>query len=281
MEEGLRTQLDDQFADLRELLFAQPAPETAQEKGEQVDSVIAPAPKDSTYDQQVRELALDKRSKAKERTKTEEELALEAKEELEKAERRRQRRMEGLEESDEEDGGRKGKRKRGGDDLEDDFVDEEWGGLGAGLGEAADERDDAEDEDEESEGEEGPDDSDEEGDEESDGELGSDEEFDQDEGEHEDIAPAMKRSKGKGKEKAAPTKELPYTFPCPETHDEFLEIIEDIDDQDLPTVLQRIRALHHTSLAPENKFKLQVRALEGNVTSMLTICDSGSRWGSH
>lgn len=189
--------------------------------------------------------------------------------------------MEGLEESDEEDGGRKGKRKRGGDDLEDDFVDEEWGGLGAGLGEAADERDDAEDEDEESEGEEGPDDSDEEGDEESDGELGSDEEFDQDEGEHEDLAPTMKRSKGKGKEKAAPTKELPYTFPCPETHDEFLEIIEDIDDQDLPTVLQRIRALHHTSLAPENKFKLQVRALEGNATSMLTICDSGSRWGSH
>ena len=60
----------------------------------------------------------------------------EKKEALEKAERRRQRRMRG-EESESEDEG-KGKRKqskpRGGDDLDDDFVEEGgWNGLGAGL----------------------------------------------------------------------------------------------------------------------------------------------------
>ena len=54
------------------------------------------------------------------------------------------------------------------------------------------------------------------------------------------------------------TKELPYTFPCPETHDEFLDIVEDVDDEDVPVVLKRIRTLHHPSLAEDNKFKLQV-----------------------
>ena len=50
---------------------------------------------DINYDQHVRELALDKRAKPKDRTKTEEELALEAKEALEKAERKRLQRMMG------------------------------------------------------------------------------------------------------------------------------------------------------------------------------------------
>ena len=57
--------------------------------------------------------------------------------------------------------------------------------------------------------------------------------------------------------KSPAAKELPYTFPCPETHDEFLEIVEDIKDEDVPTVVKRIRALHHPSLAEDNKFKLQ------------------------
>ncbi|TEB37087.1 Nop14-like protein [Coprinellus micaceus] len=264
MEDGLRTQLDDQFADLRELLFtAQPVLDTTNEEAtsEQVESAIAPGAKDSAYDQQVRDLALDKRSKAKERTKTEEELALEAKEELEKAEQRRRRRMEGIEESDDEEAGRKGKRKRGGDDLEDDFVDEEWGGLGAGLGGAdVDDEDGSEgEEDDDSEGEEGEGDSGEEQEEES-GEEGSEEEFEGEDGEHEELVHVVKASKAKGKAKAVSGKELPYTFSCPESHEEFLEIIEGVADQDLPIVLQRMRALHHTSLAPENKFKLQTLA---------------------
>lgn len=81
---------------------------------------------DKEYDQVVRELAFEKRAKPKDRTKTEDELAKEEKEALEKAERQRIRRMNGDEEesgSDEEGGSRKRKRQRGGDDLEDDFME--------------------------------------------------------------------------------------------------------------------------------------------------------------
>lgn len=95
-------------------------------------------PADAEYDHLVGELVFDKRSKPADRTKTEEELALEAKEHLEAAERRRLRRMRGDEEDTEEEGGQ-GRRKRrkaaqGGDDLEDSFAwsDHEQG-FGSGL----------------------------------------------------------------------------------------------------------------------------------------------------
>jgi nucleolar protein 14 len=114
-------------------------------------------------------------------------------------------------------------------------------------------------EDDDSEGEEGEGDSGEEQEEES-GEEGSEEEFEGEDGEHEELVHVVKASKAKGKAKAVSGKELPYTFSCPESHEEFLEIIEGVADQDLPIVLQRMRALHHTSLAPENKFKLQVHS---------------------
>lgn len=48
-----------------------------------------------------------------------------------------------------------------------------------------------------------------------------------------------------------------FTFPCPATHDEFLQIIKDIPVADLPTVVRRIRVLHHSSLKPGNKEKLE------------------------
>ncbi|KDN43906.1 Nop14-like protein [Tilletiaria anomala UBC 951] len=53
---------------------------------------------------------------------------------------------------------------------------------------------------------------------------------------------------------------LPFTFPCPATHDEFLDILEDnkIATKDVPTVIKRIRTLYHASLAEDNKNKLQV-----------------------
>ena len=93
---------------------------------------------DGDYDQRVRELAFDKRSKPKDRTKTEEELALEEKEAFETAERRRQRRMLGQNDSDsEEEGTKKGKRKRGADDLDLEEGSGEWSGLGAGLDQAS------------------------------------------------------------------------------------------------------------------------------------------------
>ncbi|KAF7352288.1 putative nucleolar complex protein 14 [Mycena venus] len=260
-EDNVRHELDQEFDSLRDLIYA-PDPSASGSNSIPLGPGAAPKPvelesHDVDYDQRVRELAFDARAKPKDRTKTEEEVALAEKEALEKAERRRRKRMLGLDESDseDEDGRSRKKRKRGGDDLEDDFDDEEgWNGIGTGLG---DQVPAVAGEDADSSGSEGEDDGEEDeedDDEESDGQQ-DDEEESEVEGDHEElIASAKPSAKRKSKTR---DKELPFTFPCPASHEELLEILEDVDDKDVPTVIQRIRALYHTSLAPENKFKLQ------------------------
>ena len=52
--------------------------------------------------------------------------------------------------------------------------------------------------------------------------------------------------------------ELPYTFPCPDSHQHFLEMLECTESDQLETVIQRIRTLHHPSLAEGNKAKLAI-----------------------
>ena len=274
-DDNIRHELDSQFTALRELIYA-PDPSSSGSNSiplgtrEAVprsltdpDAALSTTVNDDgDYDQHVRELAFDKRSKPKDRTKTEEELALEEKEALEKAERRRQRRMLGQNESDsEEEGTVKGKRKRGADDLDFDDFDEgsgEWSGLGVGLDQAsaplseASEDADAEEVAEISDGE-----SSDNGDAESDEDEFSQNSDELDE-EQEDLVNLASLPKGKSKGKKGPKHELPFTFPCPGSHEEFLQIIEDLDDEDIPTVVQRIRTLYHTSLGADNKFKLQV-----------------------
>lgn len=49
---------------------------------------------------------------------------------------------------------------------------------------------------------------------------------------------------------------LAYTYPCPSSHEEFLQTVKDVSYEDLPTVVQRIRALHHPRLHSGNKAKL-------------------------
>ena len=188
-------------------------------------------------------------------------MALEEKEALEKAERRRQRRMLGQNETDsEEEGAVKGKRKRGADDLDFDDFDEgsgEWSGLGAGLDQTSaplsvESEEEAEEVAGTSDGE-----SSDKRDAESDGDefLQNSEELDE---ELEDLVTSTSRPKCKPKGKKAAKHEIPFTFPCPASHEEFLQIIEDLDEEDVPTVVQRIRTLYHTSLGADNKFKLQV-----------------------
>ncbi|KAK6432240.1 nucleolar complex protein 14 [Oleoguttula sp. CCFEE 5521] len=46
---------------------------------------------------------------------------------------------------------------------------------------------------------------------------------------------------------------LAYTYPCPRTHIALLEVIKDVAIPELPTIVQRIRALHHPSLSASNK----------------------------
>ena len=275
-DDNIRHELDSQFANLRELIYApdpsssgsnsiplgtrEAVPKSLTDPDAALSTIVND---DGEYDQHVRELAFDKRSKPKDRTKTEEELALEEKEALEKAERRRQRRMLGQNESDsEEEGTVKRKRKRGADDLDFDDFDEgsgEWSGLGAGLdqtsallSDASEVEEDAEEVAETSDGE-----SSDEGGAESDGDeyLQNSDELDE---EHEDLVSLASLPKGKSKGRKGAKHELPFTFPCPGSHEEFLQIIEDLDDEDVPTVVQRIRTLYHTSLGEDNKFKLQV-----------------------
>ncbi|KAJ8455197.1 hypothetical protein ONZ45_g19016 [Pleurotus djamor] len=258
-DENIRHQLDDEFDSIRQLLFAQPPTEIDKSLGAPAGASAAPQGSqtiDADYDQRVRELAFDQRAKPKDRTKTEEEIAVEQKEQLEKAEKRRRKRMLGLDDSDDEEDGRGRKRQRGGDDLDDDFHEEEeeegWAGLGTGLdgGEVhpdASSSDEDEDEDGE-EDDEGDDVVDEDDSEEDEEDLGDPDEL---------VASNHKPGKSKGKKKP-PKGELPFTFPCPSSHDEFLEIVDGLEDTQVPTVIQRIRVLHHTSLAPENKHKLQV-----------------------
>ena len=224
--------------------------------------------KEDDYDTLVHSLAFSARAKPTDRTKTEDELAADEAERLQSLEQKRLRRMRGeVDGSDDEEGGKgkgkgRAKRKADADDLEDDFElgsDGEAGALGPGL-----EVDLDEDEDEEEGSEE-----------DGDGESGSEEEdgsaMDEDEdeesgidadiGEPSSLAPSSKKKAASkpSKPKYQKGQELPFTFPCPATHEEFLEIIDGIDEADVPTVISRIRAIYHPSLKEGNKDKLQVR----------------------
>lgn len=278
-EESMRHQLDEDFDSLRSLLFAPDAQTTENNvaalgsSGNQPDIPSVDIDEQMDYDRQVRELAFDQRAQPKDRTKTEDELALEEKEALEKAERQRRRRMLGDDGEDSDDGGKnhgKRKRERGGDDLEDDFLgDELWGGIGSGLGEVGiNDQAVAEGDSEEEDEDEGVDEDEETDDEDenSEPEEGSEPSFDSEAGslsggDFDEITSSQKSAKFKPP--GGFRHELPFTFPCPESHEEFLEIIGEIDDTDVPIVVQRIRTLHHPSLSPENKVKLQ------NLTSVL------------
>ena len=252
----VRHQLDRELDTIRNLLSGPDLVSGAVEKDASSRPVGASwEDDDRQYDQFVRELVFDQRSKPKDRTKTEEEQALDAKIALEKAERRRIKRMNGEDDDESSDGEKPRKRRRpiGGDDLEDDFngVDDSEM-LGEGL------RSDLDNASEVSNPEYGGSDN------------GSSTSEDGTSEEH-DPAPPWSGLSGvtdpaasglERKARSGPTRsnELPYTYPCPSSHEEFLEIIGGLADRDRLTVIERIRTLHHPSLSPENPSKLQVRS---------------------
>ncbi|BEJ18214.1 hypothetical protein CspHIS471_0704910 [Cutaneotrichosporon sp. HIS471] len=271
-DEEMREQLDDGLDELRELLAGNaPVKPAVQLPGVERGAPIADQHNDKDYDQFVRSLAFEARAKPKDRTKTEEEEAADEVARLQAAEAKRLRRMHGEESEDEEEGGKRRKdRAPDADDLGDDFmgeVDDEGNVLlGEGLTrktieEMAPESDEGsgdEDEDGES-GEEGEEDDDEEeendDDDDDDGESVSDlEDLDSDEASDDEAPQLVPVSK---KRKAPPVVEIPFTFSCPATLAEFEDILEPLADSALPTVVQRIRALHHPSLAQGNKERLQ------------------------
>ncbi|KAF8681461.1 Nop14-like protein [Rhizoctonia solani] len=296
-DDNARHQLDQEFASIRDLLYAPAPPDPSSsgsnsiplgkprmqhtsnetkpddEKTSANDDKTGPIAKtDEDYDQFVRELVFDKRSRPTDRLKTEEELAKEAAEALEKAEKARLRRMRGEESEDEDE--RSGKRRRRAaqaDDLEDDFVEEDDAyGLGAGLegvtGEVGEDQeveegseDDESEEEEESEGSE------------EESEAGASEEIDPSdlsdgagednesiEGEVEALVPSQTKSSKIKRERKGPAKStLPFTFSFPSSHEELLEILDGVSQEDIPTVIHRIRVQYHPSLAEGNKQRLQ------------------------
>lgn len=283
-DEDLRQKLDDDFGDLRSLLMGggglpEPAVEERKELPSAETAPIDPKKaKENAYDAAVREMVFERRAKPQDRLKTEAEKAQELAEKLQKAEDQRLRRMRGEEIDDETGNDRKGRKGQpaGGDDLEDDFeldgvTSRDVYGLGQGLRGEDEEDDEEEDAEEEEEGSEGDEEEDEEDEVESDEAeedddfddladmkalAGTGEDMDSDaEAEPENIVskPAKKGSKAKT------TNVLPFTFPCPASLDELLAIVSvnKVEADDVPVVIKRIRAVHHSSLAEDNKFKLQ------------------------
>ncbi|GAA5924147.1 nucleolar 14 family protein [Sporobolomyces koalae] len=233
------------------------------------------------YDNYVRMLALEPRAHATNRMKTPLELAQQAAEELKAREEKRLKRQRGeRDDSSDEEGGdgkkdKKGKGKRvpQADDLDDDFLAEGFeGGLSdedaeEGLGKGLEGiQEGAESEEEE----------------EADGSEGDEDDSDEDEGEEEEEDDEMdvgdlsaedsdeEAVEGEAEALVAPTKsaaaepgaELPFTFPCPSTHGEFVRLLtsSNIKEEDTPLVVKRIRTLYHPGLAVGNKEKIQVFA---------------------
>lgn len=262
---------------------------------------------DGDYDQLVRTLAFDARSKPKNRTKTEEEFAVDEKERLEKAEAKRLLRMQGESISDDEDetGTRKRRRTDGkrpdADDLDDDFLDDEVF-LGPGLtregieqiklpysleedeAESEDEDEDQDgDENESSEGDSSEVDADDQ-DSGKDGELDEeaedsgasamedlvdDEVLKLDSAIEEPEASVVPKGKRKSGANVNGVQEIPYTFPCPLAIEELEDLLDGLEGSAIPTVVQRIRALHHPSLAQGNKEKLQVGCLVISISLLM------------
>ncbi|EAU38681.1 conserved hypothetical protein [Aspergillus terreus NIH2624] len=219
------------------------------------------------YDQRLKQLTFDKRSAPTDRTKTAEEKAEEEAQRLKKLEEERLRRMRGEELSEEEE-------EESGEDEASEMSEDESipdDARAFGLQQAADQ-----DANRPELGVEDEDDFIIDDDlvetrsdvslsiDESDIVMSEEEESEEEEQEEEDeLINGLTLPAGKDGEASAAAdnadggnEELAYTYPCPGSHDEFLQIIDGVPMQDLPTVIQRIRALHHPRLHADNKTKL-------------------------
>ena len=202
------------------------------------------------YEANVREMKMDTRSKPSMRTKTEEERATEAAERLQELERRRLKRMQGEDgSSDEEEVAEEPS------DADEELPDDaEVFGLSAP--EPAYRPDlDVEDEDNfvldddlvasGSELELASDDDDNDDAEESD-----------DDGDDDFINGLVLPKHPQTANTKSLRNDLAFAFPCPQTHQELLALLKDKDAGDVPTIVQRIRALYHKGLAEDNAEKL-------------------------
>ncbi|KAK4565522.1 nucleolar complex protein 14 [Recurvomyces mirabilis] len=292
-DEDLREQLDAGMGDMLALLQGhktapKPAAKETEANGASNGPAMDPgrqammeADNDKEYEKRLREYRQEARAKPAERSKTEEEKLEDEAARLKEMEDRRQKRMRGEELSEDEDEGRRtGARDVAGDeeerevdifapeDIPDDAAD--FGFTAAPAAPPKPDKVQHEDEDE-FQVDDGLIASDAEVE---DVELSDSEESDEDASDAESTDGTVARPRdeeeedefvkgilGTGANSAALSSRksatesggFSYTYPCPRSHAELLDVIRDLPPEQLPTVVQRIRALHHPSLAAANK----------------------------
>ncbi|KAF2482332.1 nucleolar protein 14 [Neohortaea acidophila] len=213
---------------------------------------------DKEYDARLKQLALDAKAKPSDRTKTEEEKAKEEAERLRELEDRRLKRMRG-EQVEEAEAAENDATQLNEDD---DFVDEaaEFGFAAANPSNKdkddkpvvhEDEDDFALDEDLIAS------DSEAEITDETDSDSDAEDEESREaaralEDEEDEFVKDILGDAPKPQGQVQPSK-LAYAYPCPRSHAELLDVIKDTEATELPTIIQRIRALHHPSLSATNK----------------------------
>lgn len=233
---------------------------------------------DKNYDLQVRKLAQDRRAQPTERTKTDEEKAEDEQNRLKELEEKRQKRMRGEPVTDSED---EGDDKESEVDFEDDVDGDDDFGLGSGIQSQKKRPSAAElgfdDEDDfiiddnlvfSGSDVDSLDDMDEEEDEDEDGSDAEEASEDDDDeftkgllNEEEARNPIFQGTAVKDPEvKKGDEHGLPFTFPCPQTLEDFSKIARQHPLETLPTIIIRIRTLYHPRLDSKNKERLGVFA---------------------
>ncbi|KAJ5552956.1 hypothetical protein N7494_002334 [Penicillium frequentans] len=270
-DDDLRDELDQELPDLFEALRGMKVPAKPEPVQQDLDTMnperaaMLQGPEktdtEKQYDQRIKQLTFDARSAPTDRTKTEEEKIEEEAERLKKLEENRLKRMRGEQVSDEEDNEEDNDSFMQDDDEseiddatafglptyepreelavedEDDFVIDD--DLVETRSNASLDMDGSDMEEED---------------------LSDDDESEQSEQEDELIngmsLPAASAASTAVAANQTSDGKLAFTYPCPDDHEAFLDLIKGVPSQDVAIVVQRIRALHHPRLHPDNKAKL-------------------------
>ncbi|KAK2601712.1 nucleolar complex protein 14 [Conoideocrella luteorostrata] len=276
-DEDMRAELDKELQSIQMLLTSTKRPKRQGDDDTMPKSSIAGVDRDAfdrNFDLEVKKLSQDRRAQPTDRTKTEEEKAEEESKRLKELEEKRQKRMRGDEVTDSEgdEDSETSKKKKDTNNVEVDDAEDDDFGLGRGITTRPtatelgfdDEDDFIIDDDLIASG--------------SDLELvDSDEEFEEEDGsQQEDDEEEDEFTKGLLNEEEARNPVfrvadltaqvdiagksdehgLPYTFPCPQSCKEFQSVAGPFSQKNLPTIVQRIRALHHPKLDSKNKERL-------------------------
>ncbi|XP_019382018.1 PREDICTED: nucleolar protein 14 [Gavialis gangeticus] len=260
----LTEKLDSDWKEIQTLLSHKTPKSERKDKEEE-------KPKPDEYDMIVRELGFEMKAQPSDRMKTEDELAKEEQERLEKLEADRLRRMHGKEERE----NKKKPKHISADDLADGFILDKDdrrllcykdGKLDIGNDEEDDSKheEDRDNESEEDKSEEEPDSKDEDEDavdSHSDLESGleSEEEAISNEREkkHQGNEKNLQSEEGQKAEIEAGRVELPYTFSVPESYEKLKSLLTGKTTTQQLVVLERIQKCNHPSLAVGNKAKLE------------------------